>query len=694
MATKPLTLPEAWATNDLYTTGPFIGQPGKSDPGGPIAAEGHRPGKLYPTAAEHENFQQNQITQWIRDWLYLGSSAGASDAHLVETTATGRTSLTGLNVTNTISESGVISITNGNLLPAFFGRNEVGPVYRAITINGPGPAYRCDLAATATGVLANMTGSSTGIAVNMTAVTGGSGAGLSVTGNATTTRDGVFVSMQGTAKAIEALSENGSTILASANGSGTAVSANSTGGIAVTGSTNSGPRAADFSGLGNADGVRIQTLDGDGLEIITDSGLGGSILSSTGDGLRVQAQGAGFGVSAITQSGPALQANSISGYGADIISNSGTGARIVSLSGNGAVISSQDVFGATIDSTNFVGAQIETVNGPYAVGGRATAGTGRAFQGQTAGGTVYYGIAGGSARGMELFATTGVGAFIQTTTGDALNTQTTNGDTFQGTTSGTGRGAVISTNSGTGVLVSSNTGIGVDVATDGVGVRTTSQANNAILAQSNNSTNPCIKATSTGHYALELQGDTTSPVRGAIRVIGQNARPTLDDNGQMTYLSTENQWAVSDEDDNGWRGIWTSTGGGGLARASGGSILVNDGVGYVNVLTLTSTAGNSPKVVGRRVFLRCHFTVIPLASEGTIFSVVFRVIDQNDGGASVYSGLTRLRSNDGSQPLTPISFTAYPLLAVAGPVNYRLEVQASGADTQIGSTSMEFIGTT
>ncbi len=113
MATKPLTIPNRWASDALYSSGPFIGDVCKVDPGAGVAGEGHRPGSLLPTAAEHENYQQNQVTTWVIDWLSLGSSAGASDAHIVETDAAGRTALTGLVVDDPVDE-GAVEITGVN----------------------------------------------------------------------------------------------------------------------------------------------------------------------------------------------------------------------------------------------------------------------------------------------------------------------------------------------------------------------------------------------------------------------------------------------------------------------------------------------------------------------------------------------------------------------------------------------------
>lgn len=109
MATKPAVQPEAWATDAVYTTGPFVGQPQKAVPPAAFAAEGHRPGSLWPTPAEYENSQQNRITGLAR-WVFAGSFAGGSDAHIVETDAAGRTAVTGLTVNDPVDETAV-SIT-------------------------------------------------------------------------------------------------------------------------------------------------------------------------------------------------------------------------------------------------------------------------------------------------------------------------------------------------------------------------------------------------------------------------------------------------------------------------------------------------------------------------------------------------------------------------------------------------------
>lgn len=106
MPTKPSVQPEYWATDAVYTTGPFIGQPQKVVPPGGFAAEGHRPGSLFPTPAEYENSQQNGITGLAR-WTFAGTFNPDPDAHIVETDSTGRAGLHGLTVTDTADETAV-----------------------------------------------------------------------------------------------------------------------------------------------------------------------------------------------------------------------------------------------------------------------------------------------------------------------------------------------------------------------------------------------------------------------------------------------------------------------------------------------------------------------------------------------------------------------------------------------------------
>lgn len=196
MPTKPSTQPEYWATDAVYTTGPFIGQPQKVVPPGAFAAEGHRPGSLFPTPAEYENSQQNNITGLAR-WLFLGTFDPDADAHVVETNASGYAGLFGLTINNTLDGPTAMSLSSVNtLIPAatfdcFTGaaalQANVGTGAGAAVDSNVGAGTGIGLSAVLTGTLAGGAGvrvSTDGAnAANCVEVTqSGSGRGVLVTG--------------------------------------------------------------------------------------------------------------------------------------------------------------------------------------------------------------------------------------------------------------------------------------------------------------------------------------------------------------------------------------------------------------------------------------------------------------------------------------------------------------------------------
>lgn len=98
MATKP-TDDFTWATNASYSTGYDSGNPTKANPPGwPAVVNG-----LFPNLGSviaHLNKVLNVLGQWS-GWLLAGSSAGAADAHLVETDASGNTAVNDLTLNGT-----------------------------------------------------------------------------------------------------------------------------------------------------------------------------------------------------------------------------------------------------------------------------------------------------------------------------------------------------------------------------------------------------------------------------------------------------------------------------------------------------------------------------------------------------------------------------------------------------------------
>ena len=147
MATKPSTSPRLWGTNALYTTGPFIGQPGKVDPGVGVAAEGHRPGAAFPTPAEFENYQQNRVTDWVTNWLRLGNSAAALDAHVQETDSLGSAGMAHAFVKQpdggTFTESLLVEAPPGDNKLAARLRSDRSAATVLIQNSGSGPGMSC-----------------------------------------------------------------------------------------------------------------------------------------------------------------------------------------------------------------------------------------------------------------------------------------------------------------------------------------------------------------------------------------------------------------------------------------------------------------------------------------------------------------------------------------------------------------------
>jgi len=103
---KPSTVP-TWATDANFTSGPASGYPTKTTPpGAPNVAQGNVPGE--GAAGTFINWILNIICDWI-GWLNAGSSAGAADAHLVETDASGNTKVREIRALN--SGGGYIEVS-------------------------------------------------------------------------------------------------------------------------------------------------------------------------------------------------------------------------------------------------------------------------------------------------------------------------------------------------------------------------------------------------------------------------------------------------------------------------------------------------------------------------------------------------------------------------------------------------------
>ena len=273
MPTKPLTQPEYWATDLVYTTGPFIGQPQKVVPPAAFAAEGHRPGANFPTPAEYENSQQNRITA-LCQWVFSGSFAGAADAHICE-----------------VDSNGEGQVERWRVVPA--NANSY-----ALYVQAP-PGAGFAIQATGASALSDPTiyTETTGPGAALEAFSAGAGSAIIV--NHSGTSDGVVVNQPGGA---------GDCVVINCAGTGTA--------LLVYG----GPDMPAATITGGGDQVAVSAISG------TDAGAAVGALG-VGTALGVDAQGGATSAAAYGVRGSAVNANSQGVYGrsAAAASNSGSG---------------------------------------------------------------------------------------------------------------------------------------------------------------------------------------------------------------------------------------------------------------------------------------------------------------------------------------------------------------------------------
>lgn len=211
------------------------------------------------------------------------------------------------------------------------------------------------------------------------------------------------------------------------------------------------------------------------------------------------------------------------------------------------------------------------------------------------------------------------------------------------------------------------------------------------------------------NHALVVTGDTTSPTYGAIKVVGSNARPTDQTAGQLTHLTTEGQFAVSAPEDSGeagpgvgWRGLWCSTGGFafGFVRKTKDFLITADP--YKLIGTMTSSAGNAPRLAGKTAVLRFMVNV-RVNTVATVNTLNFKVVDLTSG-TTVFE-----RTGSGVTDTAGYYIPAYPTAAwllgtlggefsvtipAAGDRSWGLYMNFTGGATQIDirDTTLHFLG--
>jgi hypothetical protein len=259
-----------------------------------VAAEGHRPGAANPTAAEHENSQQFWLTTWIATWLALGSSAGAADAHPLETDSTGlgRVAQWWVQAMSAKPWSLFVQAPPGaGFAIAATGGSLFGDATISTTSTGPGPALEAASTTAGYGILVTKSGSGAGQRINHS----GSGIGLDV--NYTGTNGAVVVvggaSVQAMTVtggvgqlAIGGVSGNNATAAIGGLGVGTAAGVDGQGG-----NTSAAPGTRGSAAHPSAPGVHGRT----------------AVAPGSGTGVLGEGRGTGqVGVTGLSLSGPAF----------------------------------------------------------------------------------------------------------------------------------------------------------------------------------------------------------------------------------------------------------------------------------------------------------------------------------------------------------------------------------------------------
>lgn len=302
MATKPATTPRVWASSGIYTTGPFIGSPSVADPGIGIAAEGHRPGSSFPTAAEHENSQQFELTTWVATWLALGSSAGAADAHILETDSAGRFGAVGATLVDAVDET-CLDITAANTFAPAVNVTSAATAYQASMGNNAGTGFSAPIG----------TGAGVGFTSFMSGTAAG-GAGLTIDADNASAADCVRLTHDG----------SGVACLITATGTGFALDVvGSSAALYGARFVGGGLTSLLAEGVGGANGAIVQsgtTAGGIALSSVLRNNTGSALTLSTPGGSTTAARGILASVSGLAAAAEFISA----GYHGAIIAGDAT----------------------------------------------------------------------------------------------------------------------------------------------------------------------------------------------------------------------------------------------------------------------------------------------------------------------------------------------------------------------------------
>ena len=237
-----------------------------------------------------------------------------------------------------------------------------------------------------------------------------------------------------------------------------------------------------------------------------------------------------------------------------------------------------------------------------------------------------------------------------------------------------------STGTATAMVVTAAGGIGVDIQSNGSGLA--------------------------GNFALQVRGDTTSPVVGTISIVDQNAWPTTGLSGHLTSITSASLklGLCGGNSDNTWRSYWHSLNGYACAYDLLPNTTTVGGIGvwkFVGTIT-TSSVGNQIKVASSTVLLRVSMTprAITAGATGPTLGVLVEdvtgapvTIFQRSGTGTGDTAGFKMEDNTNIWQ-NSIAFVVPVVVPAIGTRSYRLSITTSSAtEIRVRDVTMDFVGT-
>jgi hypothetical protein len=209
-----------------------------------------------------------------------------------------------------------------------------------------------------------------------------------------------------------------------------------------------------------------------------------------------------------------------------------------------------------------------------------------------------------------------------------------------------------------------------------------------------------------GNFALQVQGDTTSPALGVINIVEQNARPTTGLSGHLTSINSGSLklGLCGGNSDNTWRSYWHTSNGYACAYGSLSNTSTFGGIGVWRVVgtITTSSVGNQIKVASSTVLLRVSMTprAITAGATGPTLGVLVEdvtgapvTIFQRSGTGTGDTAGFKMEDNTNIWQ-NSIAFMIPVVVPAIGTRSYRLSITTSSVtEIRVRDVTMDFVGT-